>query len=124
MTGILDSAVLVDLLRGYPPSEDWIERQGVLALTPISWLEILAGAKSSVAQNQALRLLRSFERIDLTSADFDWAIQSALQYHLSHGIDMNDCLIAAPSQRLQIPLFTRNRKHFEPLLGALALVPY
>lgn len=37
---------------------------------------------------------------------------------------MNDCLIAAPAQRLGVPLYTRNLKHFSPLLGDLAVMAY
>jgi hypothetical protein len=32
--------------------------------------------------------------------------------------------IAAPSYRLQVPLYTRSLKHFAPLLGRLAQQPY
>ena len=35
-----------------------------------------------------------------------------------------DLLIAAPSQRLQLPLYTHNLKHLSPLLGTLAQKPY
>jgi len=35
-----------------------------------------------------------------------------------------DCLIAAAAFRLQVPLHTRNLKHFAPLLGELAQEPY
>jgi hypothetical protein len=31
---------------------------------------------------------------------------------------------SAPSYRLQLPLYTRNLKHFAPLLGKLAQEPY
>jgi hypothetical protein len=31
---------------------------------------------------------------------------------------------SAPSYRLQLPLYTRNLKHFAPLLGKLAREPY
>lgn len=37
---------------------------------------------------------------------------------------VDHCLIAAPSARLKIPLFTRNLKHLVPLLDALAVEPY
>jgi predicted nucleic acid-binding protein len=56
--------------------------------------------------------------------DIDWAMQQLEIYRLSHGVDIPDCLIAAPSYRLQIPLYTRNLKHFSPLLGELAQAPY
>ena len=78
----------------------------------------------STAQKRAVQLLRRFERIDLVSRDFDWAIDRALQFRLSHNVDIMDCLIASAASRLRMPLLTRNLKHFVPLLGPLAQVPY
>lgn len=124
MNGILDSAVLVDILRSHPPAVTWLLKQDHLGITPISWLEIVAGATDSTAQKRAVQLLRRFERIDLVSQDFDWAIDRALQFRLSHNVDIMDCLIASTASRLRMPLFTRNSKHFVPLLGPLAQVPY
>jgi len=43
---------------------------------------------------------------------------------LSHGIGAFDCLIAAPSFRLQIPLYTLNLRHFASLLGSRVQRPY
>jgi len=53
-----------------------------------------------------------------------WATEQLIVFNLSHNIDVFDCLIAAVSHRLQIPLYTRNLRHFEPLLGPLARPPY
>lgn len=39
-------------------------------------------------------------------------------------VDAFDCLVAALSFRLQLPLYTRNLKYFAPLLGHLAQQPY
>lgn len=60
----------------------------------------------------------------LTQGDLDWAMQAQMQYELSHGVGMMDCLIASVSYRLQIALYTHNLKHFAPLLGSLAQPPY
>jgi predicted nucleic acid-binding protein len=69
-------------------------------------------------------MLRDFERVDLITADIDWAIQQLWLFKLSHNVGGNDCLIASVSHRLQIPLYTTNLKHFAPLLGVLAQKPY
>ena len=45
-------------------------------------------------------------------------------FGLSHGVDAFDCMIAATSQRLNMPVLTRNLKHFRPLIGGLAILPY
>jgi predicted nucleic acid-binding protein len=51
-------------------------------------------------------------------------MQAGMVFTLSHGVGIMDCLIASVSYRLQVPLYTRNLKHFTPLLGALAQTPY
>ena len=124
MNGLLDTAVLVDLLRSYPPALDWFAGQEQLGITPIVWLELIEGARDAAAQKRAVWFLRHFERVDILSEDFDWAIERALMFKLSHGADMMDCLIASTAQRLDLPLFTPNLKHFVPLLGPLARKPY
>jgi predicted nucleic acid-binding protein len=124
VNGILDTAVLVDVLRAHIPALLWLEKQEHLGIAPIVWLEIIEGAADSLAQKRAVQLLRRFDRVDLLPEDFDWAIERALRFRLSHNIDIIDCLIASTAGRLGLPLFTRNLKHFVPLIGPLALAPY
>ncbi len=124
VTALLDTSVLVDLLRKHPPADSWLATQQRLGIAPVVWLELLEGVANKRTQRRALSLLKRFERVDLTSADFDWAIQQAVLFRLSHSVDAMDCLIAAVSNRLQVPLYTRNLRHFAPLLGPLARQPY
>lgn len=124
VTGLLDTAVVVDLLRSYPPAHDWLARQPRLGVVPVVWLEIIQGAEDLRAQKRAVELLRHFERVDVEPVDFDWAIRQALRYRLSHSVDVMDCLIAAVASRLELPLYTRNLKHFVPMLGSLVRKPY
>jgi predicted nucleic acid-binding protein len=76
------------------------------------------------AQNEAVDLLTKFERVAMAAEDFDRAIEQALRFRLSHGVDIMDCLIAAPCRRLEATLMTRNLKHFSVLLGDLVERPY
>jgi predicted nucleic acid-binding protein len=88
------------------------------------WLEVIEGARDSTGLRLALELLNEFGLVEFTVSDFDWATQQLIRYRLSHNVDAFDCLIAAPSYRLQLPLYTRNVKHLAPLLGVLAQQPY
>lgn len=125
ITALVDTSILIDILRAYPPALAWIrEQRGTLGVAPIVWLEMLEGAENKADQLSALRLLKQFERITLTDANSEWAIQSLLKFYLSHHVDAFDCLIAASAIRLNLPLYTRNIKHFRPLLGAQAIQPY
>jgi predicted nucleic acid-binding protein len=123
--GFLDTAIVVDILRDHPPAVSWLQaQQEPFGLSPVVWLEVIEGAANKLDQKRAVQLLERFERVEVAPRDFDWAIRSALALRLSHNIDMMDCLIAASAYRLGLPLFTRNFKHFQPLIGLLALKPY
>lgn len=122
---LIDSAILVDVLRAHGPAMQWlatdVQQKGV---TPIAWMELVAGSPNLAAQRNATRLLTQFELVYLVEQDFDWAMEHQLTYQLSHGVGVLDCLIASVSHRLNLPLYTGNLRHFTPLIGALAQKPY
>jgi len=124
LRGLLDTSILVDVLRKRPVPLAWLERQSHLALPVPVYIEVLEGARNRGEQREAERLLGRFERIYLTLDDQDWALERLSLYHLSHGVGGLDCLIAAPAARLGLPLYTLNLRHFAPLLGAGAHQPY
>jgi predicted nucleic acid-binding protein len=124
VSALVDTSVMVDLLRGYLPAQSWYLAQSDLGVSRAVWLEIIEGAQNLHTQRDALKLLRRFELVELTTPDVIWATEQLIVLNLSHNIDVFDCLIAAVSHRLQISLYTRNLKHFTPLLGALAQLPY
>jgi predicted nucleic acid-binding protein len=99
-------------------------QQSYLGLTQLVWIEALEGATNRQKQNEAVKLLRRFQLVEIKAEDMDWATAQLLKYSLSHNVDGYDCMIAAVSYRLQVPLFNRNMKHFSPLLGSLASRPY
>jgi len=42
---LVDSSVLVDILRGYPDAQAWFNQQPVLYITRITWIEVIQGAR-------------------------------------------------------------------------------
>jgi len=121
---LLDANILVDILPNYSPAENWLANQSDLGITPVVWLEIIEGADNLTEQQRAISLLNDFELVELTVSDVEWAVRQLIRFRLSHNVEAFDCLIAAPSCRLQLPLYTRNNKHFALLLGGLAQQPY
>jgi predicted nucleic acid-binding protein len=126
MIAILDTTIHVDILRGFPAAAKWITAQAnqTFGITPIVYLEVVSGVQNKVAQQQALQWLSQFDMAYLMQADMDWAMQQLVRYKLSHNIGMMDCLIASVSQRMDVPLYTTNLKHFTPMLGGQAQKPY
>jgi predicted nucleic acid-binding protein len=124
---LVDANVLIELLKNYPPAVAWrggLANNVILGTTVFAKMEVLVGAENKRDQQTAVNFLQQFDNVYLTDADANWAMQQFVAYWLSHRADMNDCQIAAPCYRLQIPLYTRNLKHFRPMLGTLAQKPY
>lgn len=124
VTELLDTNIIIDLLRGYPPAKTWISTRTQPSVIRAVWLEVIEGAQNKNDLERALKLLRDFALVEFVQQDFEWATTALITYRLSHGVDMLDCLIAAPSNRLNLTLYTHNLKHFMPLLGNLAQSPY
>jgi len=64
VAALVDSTIVVDLLRRFPLAEAWYARQQNLGLTYAVWLEVLEGAQNKPKQTSAHRtslskLLRS-----------------------------------------------------------------
>lgn len=126
MDGLVDTSVLVDMLRSHAPALAWgqLNSHLKLAITPVVWLEVIAGSEDKWKQSTTRAFLSSFAIAYLTQVDFEWAMRQFPAYRLSHNVDVLDVLIASVNYRLQLPLYTRNLKHFTPLLGNLAQQPY
>jgi predicted nucleic acid-binding protein len=123
---ILDTSVLVDLLRGFQPAQDWFALLGRqrAAITPVVWMETVAGATNQAKRAQTIRFLRQFRLEHPTESDNRWAMRQLARFHLSHGIQLADVMIASVTARLAIPLYTTNLKHFLPLPSVDAKRPY
>lgn len=125
VSALVDSSVVIDILRGYSPSLTWLQSQNQkVGITRYVWLEVLEGCGNKQEQKAAIRVLSKFDLVSVTNADLEWAIAAFLKHYLKSNTDPFDCLIAATNHRLQVPLHTRNLKHFKPLLGVLAQKPY
>lgn len=122
---ILDSTVLIHIFRRRQAAVAWFNAQPtVFSVTSITWMELMVGVTNKRTQADTRRLLNGFETVYVTDADQAWAMQRIEQLRFSHGIGMNDCLIAAVAHRLQVPLYTHNLKHMTPMIGPLAVQPY
>lgn len=121
---MIDTSVLVDVLREYPPALAWLGEQSYLGLSQYVVLEALDGVRNKSHPRALFRCVGGFAVIPTSAQDAEWAIQSFAKLGLRYGMDGFDCLIAATAYRLQIRLYTRNLKHFAPLLADLAQLPY
>ena len=121
MTVVVDTSVLIQVLRGDEHAQSLLElaiRSGDrVTASVLTKVEVLAGMRPDEA-HETQRLFESLEWIDVDSDLADRAGEFAGRYVRSHpGIDPVDYVIAATTERLDADLWTHNLKHFPMFPG-------
>ena len=124
MDAILDTTVVIHLLRRYSPALSWLSTQQTYGISSITWMEVMQGTTNKSNQAQAKHILGQFEHVYPIVHDQQWAMDQLERFQFSHHIGMNDCLIASIAYRLNVPLYTHNLKHMKPMIGRLSVKPY
>ncbi|MDR7383250.1 type II toxin-antitoxin system VapC family toxin [Promicromonospora iranensis] len=120
---LVDTSVLIDLLRGNEMSRDVLAgaRQFGRSVTGsvLTRTEILGGMRAP-EKTRTRKLLDVIEWVDVDQTIADEAGRLARSYRTSHsGIDIADYVIAASTLTTGADLWTRNIKHF-PMFPDLA----
>jgi len=115
---LLDTNILIDVLRGEQVARAWLEQQQRPAISVITWIEVLVGCRAE----EALIVeswLESFDRLPMDQA------VAALTVSLRqlHGLKVPDAIILATAQHHGLQLVTRNVRDFPMALGSV-LHPY
>lgn len=126
VTALLDSDVLIDVLRQHPAAGDWLKRKAEMriAIHGVVAMEIISGSlnKEDLRQNQAF--LDRFTIAWPTSVEFEYAYRLLAEYRLATGIGIPDCLIAATAMTRGWRLYTFNLKHYRHFSGLQVDIPY
>ena len=123
----VDTDILIDLARGFPRAVQFCRRaeaRGGLACSVISILELLAGCRNPQDQSTILKSMADVVIIHIESGDSVDALQWYRTYHLSQGVGILDCFIAAAASRFSCTLHTLNTKHFRIIPGLQIKRPY
>lgn len=110
---IVDTCFLIDLQRRRPAAQKQLRRLAgaTLLVPPIVVVEYLAGLDDQEAQLDALRAAVRF--IDFTAEDAAIAARLARRGRIDGTFPgWNDVCIAASAVRHQMPILTRNPRHF------------
>ncbi len=125
-TLLLDTAVFVDLLRGYTPARNWLDSLAVgdAVISVITVAELLAGCRNQHEQQVVEREVSSYTIVWLSEPVSQTAITWYRQFHLSHGVGFLDCLIGAIAHSYNLTLATTNDRHFRPFRNVAVSRPY
>lgn len=120
---LLDTSVLIDVLRGSQPAAEWL---GAIAEVPtcseLTRAEVLRGVRSP-ERARTERLLGSLRWITVDEPISRRGGELGRQFRRSHpGLSIVDFLIAATAQLLDAEFATGNVRHY-PMFPGLA-APY
>lgn len=122
---LADTDVLIDYLAGVPPIKEQLLRYIAserLWTTAISCFELLSGAAEGRRGDAIRRLVDSLSVLSLDRASAQRAAEVRRHLdHLGQAIGMADSLIAGIALVHDLPIFSRNQRHFARVPG-LALV--
>jgi predicted nucleic acid-binding protein len=123
---LLDSDVMVDVLRSYPPAVAWLAsvRPTPLGLAGFAAMELLQGCRNLAEQRWVEKRLQSFPLYWPALADCQRAYQDFAAYRLSHGLGLIDALIGATAVGCGETLATFNVKHYAVIAGLTTVQPY
>jgi len=126
-SGLLDSSILIDCLRGRADAVAFVSTlstSGSATTHVIVAAELLAGARDKREQGLIESFLAVMAIVSPTESDGLAALDLYRQFHLSHGVDWPDCQIAATAIRLGVEVFTQNVKHFAAFPGLRVVRAY
>jgi len=112
---IIDSDVLIEILRGNPKTTAWIRRQRAagtpLHYSPVTRAEVRAGARPN-ERPVISALFATLIVLPVEASTGDLAGDQLARYAGSHNVQLGDALIAACALEHGHDLATFNAKHF------------
>lgn len=93
---LLNSDVLIDLLRKYPPATEWFDALDEDEELPVSGyvvMELIQGCRNKVEQDRVQRELATYGVVWLSATDCEKALDVLVMYRLSHSAGLLDMLI-------------------------------
>jgi hypothetical protein len=125
---LLDTTVLIDLLRGNADAAtfaDAVFESGLpLFVSAISAMGLIAGCRSQAEVRQAKKLIATFVVVPLSPSECAKAYTLVVAYSKSHGLSIPDALIAATAITQELQLATDNDRHFQVIPGLSVKRPY
>jgi len=123
---LLDTDVMVDLLRQYPPAVAWLDSLGEeeIVLPGFVVMELIQGCRTRAEQEKVERELGAYSVAWPSPGTCDEALSVFARYRLSHGLGILDALIGQMAVALNLPLYTFNQKHYAAMPNLRTVQPY
>ena len=117
---ILDSDVLIEILRSNDKTARWVAAQAstgeALRYSPVSRAEIGAGMRAGEEKGIGA-LFAGLDAVTIDAATGELAGERMRRYRKSHGLELADALIGASVVQYGERLATFNRRHYPGISG-------
>lgn len=122
---VVDTDVMVDVLRSCPPAMSWLESFADRIVIPgFVVMELIAGCENLTEQRRVERIIRPFPITWPSLGTLNSALSVFAHNHLGRGVSMMDSIIGQTAHDLGLPLATFNRKHYSVIHGLKTVQPY
>ena len=121
---IVDTCVVVDVLRGSAPAVAWFCKQRLLCIHGVTELELHDGFREAKARAGVRNLLTALPVIDPTELDFATTRKLTAELISRRSVKWADLLIATTAKRMNAEVVTRNARDFRVVKGLRVAVPY
>lgn len=123
---ILDSDIMIDILRKHPPATVWLSSLGdeEISLPGFVLMELIQGCRNKTEQEKLEKSVTSYSMVWPSSKTCDEALSVFSRYHLSHSLGLLDALIGETALALNLPLHTFNQKHYAAISNLITVQPY
>lgn len=123
---LLDTDVLIDVLRKHPAALEWLKALGgeEVGVPGFVMMELVQGCRT---RKEAHALGRQFASAAIVWRDEETcnrALETYRACRFSHGTGMLDCLVGELAVALGLPLHTFNQKHYSGIGGLTTVQPY
>jgi predicted nucleic acid-binding protein len=107
---LFDTCILVDYLRGDPRAAEEISRFERRAVSVVTWMELMVGARDPAEEPKLRAFLDGFEPVELTRE----VAEEAVRLRRARRIQLPDAIIWASAKIHGALLVTRNTRDFPP----------
>ncbi|HEY9152172.1 MAG TPA: PIN domain-containing protein [Anaerolineales bacterium] len=121
---LLDTDVMVDVLRGYEPAKEWLKSAQEIGVPGLVAMELVQGCQNAKEQKQLEKALAEYQLYWPDEDDCNRALTGFSSHHLSDNIGLLDALIAETAIGANAELATFNVKHYRVLRGIRNVQPY
>lgn len=122
----LDTDVLIDVLRGFPPASAWLRALGNerLCVPGFAAMELVQGCMDKRELQRTQRVIGGLAIVWPTAGDCNRALADFARLRLSHGVGIIDCLVAHTAMGYGLQLATFNARHYASIPHLVLIEPY